>query len=91
MFKRVHGIVSGRVQNVFFRAFTHRWANELELKGWVRNLHSGEVEFEAEGSEEALKELIKKIHKGTPLSKVESVELKWTEFKDEFKEFNVRY
>jgi len=36
MIKRVHVIISGRVQGVFFRAETKRVADSLGLKGWVK-------------------------------------------------------
>ncbi len=91
LFKRVHGFVFGQVQGVFFRAHVNQWASELGLTGWVRNLSNGSVEFKAEGEEKQLKELIKKIRVGSPLSKVDSVELNWSDFKNEFKEFKINY
>jgi len=46
--------VQGRVQGVFFRDFVNRWARELGLTGYVRNLPDGAVEvFWATGSAEA--------------------------------------
>jgi acylphosphatase len=87
LLKRVHGIISGRVQNVFFRAFIEKNAIELNLTGWVRNLSNGCVEFIAEGNEKKLNELIKKTRKGSPLSKVNSVELNWSEHRNEFNGF----
>jgi acylphosphatase len=87
LLKRIHGIVSGRVQKVFFRAFIEEKASELNLTGWIRNLSNGCVEFIAEGNEKKLNELIKKTRKGSPLSKVNSVEVKWSEFKNEFNGF----
>jgi acylphosphatase len=41
--KRMHVIISGRVQGVFFRARTRETAVALKLTGWVRNLHDGSV------------------------------------------------
>ena len=55
--KRIHVIISGRVQGVFFRYNTNKVANKLGLKGFVRNLSDGCVEVVAEGSEDKLKEL----------------------------------
>ena len=48
--KRVHVIVEGRVQGVFFRAFTRDAAVNLGLSGWVRNRPNGSVEAIVEGS-----------------------------------------
>ncbi|MBW1933376.1 MAG: acylphosphatase, partial [Deltaproteobacteria bacterium] len=47
---RAHIFVSGRVQGVFFRDHTQRWASSLHLRGWVRNLRDGRVEVLVEGN-----------------------------------------
>ncbi len=55
---RVHILVSGLVQGVFFRAHTREKASELFLSGWVKNLPDGRVEILAEGERENLEKLI---------------------------------
>ncbi len=47
--KRTHVIVEGRVQGVFFRAYTREEAEKLGLTGWVRNRPEGTVEAVVEG------------------------------------------
>lgn len=47
--KSVHILLSGRVQGVGYRYFAARKAEELQIKGWVRNNPDGRVEIEAEG------------------------------------------
>jgi acylphosphatase len=74
--KRIHLFIAGTVQGVGFREFTRRSARELKLKGWVRNLPSGEVELEAEGPEAAVVELEGKVHKGPRGAEVKKVESK---------------
>jgi len=49
MQRRVHIIVSGRVQGVCYRGSALEKALSLELNGWVRNLADGSVEIIAEG------------------------------------------
>ena len=49
--QRVHLIYSGRVQGVGFRFTFRRAAEELGVKGYVRNLANGTVEAVCEGSE----------------------------------------
>ncbi len=71
--KAIHLVIHGRVQGVFFRKYTFEKANELGLKGMVRNLPNGDVEVIAEGPEEVLKEFVDWCYKGSPASKVESV------------------
>ena len=42
--QKKHVFVSGRVQGVWFRAWTEQQARQLGLSGWVRNLNDGRVE-----------------------------------------------
>ncbi|MDB5323096.1 MAG: acylphosphatase [Phycisphaerales bacterium] len=70
---RKHWFVSGQVQGVSFRAFTYEAATDLKLKGWVRNLTDGRVEIVAEGSEKAIDQLLEKVKKGPPASRVDGV------------------
>ena len=49
--RRVHVLVSGRVQGVFFRGATHAQMRALGLSGWVRNLADGRVEAVVEGDD----------------------------------------
>jgi acylphosphatase len=46
--------VTGKVQGVFFRASTKAVADQLGVKGFVKNLSDGSVYIEAEGDEFAL-------------------------------------
>jgi acylphosphatase len=87
---RVHLLISGQVQGVFFRANTRRAANELGLKGWVRNVPEGMVEVVAEGRKHSLDKLIEYCRKGPEGSKVENIEIKWEDFRNEFGGFDVR-
>ena len=91
MKKRYNIIVSGRVQGVWYRAYTMEKANELGLKGWVRNNPDGTVEIEVEGDEEKIKELIKWCWIGSPASKVTDVKYKEKKYKGEFSTFKILY
>jgi len=64
--KRVHLIVHGMVQGVFFRANVKGFAQKLNLKGYTKNLPDGTVEIVAEGPEEDIKELIEYCKKDCP-------------------------
>jgi len=55
---RINVIVEGHVQGVCYRASTREQALTLGLTGWVRNLANGQVEFEAQGPEEKLAQLV---------------------------------
>jgi acylphosphatase len=67
-------VVAGRVQGVYFRAFTQARARELGLGGWVRNLHDGRVECVAAGGRDALGSLRAALESGPPAARVSAVE-----------------
>lgn len=71
-----HWIIKGQVQGVGFRFFTLKIAKQLQLKGWVRNLTTGEVEVLAQGNEHELNELNHWLHQGSPAAKVTKVSSK---------------
>jgi len=73
-FRRIHLLISGTVQGVGFRDFTQRNALQLGIKGWARNLPTGEVELEAEGPDAALKQFEDKVNVGPRSAKVERVQ-----------------
>ena len=88
----LHVIVHGRVQGVYFRAFTSRRAAELGLTGWARNLPGGRaVEVQAEGERNRLEKLIDHLTVGPPGAKVEKVETGWSEYTGSYAGFSVRY
>ena len=64
--KRVHFLVEGRVQGVFFRAYTKDKAAELQLNGWVRNLADGRVEACIEGEAFAVARMLEWLAQGSP-------------------------
>lgn len=68
-----HFFVSGRVQGVFYRAFTQETARRLGLTGWVRNLPDGRVELVACGEPSRIAELESRLWQGPPHAKVEAV------------------
>lgn len=65
--------VSGKVQGVWFRASTQQKANELDIKGIVKNLPNGDVYIEATGKDIALESFIKWCHLGSEFSRVDNV------------------
>jgi acylphosphatase len=65
---------SGKVQGVFFRVSAKNKADELGLKGWVRNEPDGTVLIHAEGHESQLEELLEWCNHGPQFARVEGVE-----------------
>jgi acylphosphatase len=72
--KRIHAVVHGRVQGVFFRKTTCQQANALGLSGWVRNLANGAVETEFQGEGETVARMLDWLAQGPSRSNVTRVE-----------------
>lgn len=90
MLSRAHLYISGRVQGVFYRAFTQNQAMRLGLNGWARNLQDGRVEAVFEGQKELVEEAILACKKGPEGSRVTEIETAWEEPTGE-KGFEIRY
>lgn len=88
MRKQLNIKVFGLVQGVLFRQNAKIKAQELNLKGLVRNEPDGSVYVEVEGEEEKLKEFVGWCQKGPPLAQVEKVELKEDQIKN-YEEFRI--
>jgi len=74
--RRIHAVVSGKVQGVGFRAFTQEEAEKLKLTGYVRNLKDGRVELVAEGRPDDVSTLLTKIKQGPPGARVDKIDSK---------------
>lgn len=88
---RARILISGKVQGVFYRDHTRRWASAMGLSGWVRNLFDGRVEALVEGEKEHIKSLVAKLKKGPPLSRVENVHTEWEDYRGEFLDFRITW
>lgn len=71
----VSGAVSGKVQQVGFRAMILKQAICHNLAGEARNLENGTVLFVLQGNTERIKEALKTIRKGTKKSSDVKIEL----------------
>lgn len=86
----VHIIVKGMVQGVGFRYFVARRAEQLRIKGFVRNLYNGDVEIVAKGERGPLEELIKEINVGPRSAHVAKCLVDWKETDEQFNGFEIR-
>lgn len=87
----LRAVVHGKVQGVYYRAFTARTAKQLSLKGYVRNLPGGQVEVEAEGEKAALEQLLQILKEGPDGAHVDKVDATWSAGKGLYTAFDVRY
>ena len=84
--------VYGHVQGVFFRAFTSRWAAELRLTGYVRNLPwQTAVEVRAEGGRDRLEKFINHLEMGPPTARVTEVVTRWSAYTGGYSSFSIEY
>lgn len=88
---RAHLYISGKVQGVFYRAFTEEVALSLGLKGWVRNLPDRRVEAVFEGDKELIEKAIKKCYEGPPFAQVSHIDVIWEESVEDLTDFRIRY
>jgi acylphosphatase len=84
-------LVSGRVQGVYYRAFTQQAAQRLGLNGFCRNLPDGRVEVTAEGDRDVIETLVEQLRVGPPRAKVEDVQVHWKPTERRYKDFSIRY
>ena len=87
---RAHIIIEGRVQGVGYRANTRRYANQLGLIGWVRNLRDGRVEIIVEGNEEMIDRLIQWCYRGPASAYVSKVNVEKSMPTREFRDFKIK-
>jgi acylphosphatase len=88
---RLHVLIEGRVQGVFFRAATRDEARKWGLKGWVRNLPDGRVEATFEGEKRALEAMLAWCRQGPPYAYVHHLESDWQPYRGDLGDFRIRY
>lgn len=68
--------VEGKVQGVWFRAFTRDAATRLGLSGWVRNDPDGAVSGVAQGEDHAVDAFVEALREGPPRARVDAVHVR---------------
>ena len=71
----VRTVIRGRVQGVWFRAWTVEQATRLNLSGWVRNRADGAVEAVFSGSKAAVAEMLTACNRGPTAARVDGVDV----------------
>jgi len=67
-------LIKGRVQGVGYRYFADRWATQLGICGYVKNLWDGNVEVYAIGDALALEELKRQLAEGPRSARVTAID-----------------
>ena len=86
---RLHVLIEGRVQGVFFRAATRDEARAWGLAGWVRNLADGRVEALFEGERAVLEKMLAWCRQGPPYAYVDHLEVEWLPYLGDLADFYV--
>jgi acylphosphatase len=68
--------IEGRVQGVFYRAWTKRTARSLGLDGWVRNARDGSVEAVFSGPTANVDAMLKFCEDGPPDARVTNIDIR---------------
>jgi acylphosphatase len=67
-------VVTGHVQGVFYRASMRERAEQLGVRGWVRNEWDGSVRAHLEGDADAVEALVEWCSHGPPAAVVDDVQ-----------------
>lgn len=83
----LHLLIKGKVQGVFYRATAKNVAEELGVKGWIKNTKDNIVEATITGTEEQVERFIEWCKKGPARARVSDVIVTKVDDKnfDEFK------
>ena len=73
--KSLHLLIIGRVQGVGYRAWVKWKAQELGLRGWARNLQSGNVEVVVEGPPAVVEQMIEACWTGPDWARVDEISI----------------
>lgn len=81
--------IEGRVQNVGFRYSTHEKAEELSIKGFVKNQADGSVYIEAEGDVIQVELFVEWCKKGSIWARVDRIHV-WDGAISNYKSFDIK-
>jgi|BEDMetMinimDraft_2_1075160.scaffolds.fasta_scaffold13566_2 acylphosphatase len=82
-------VLRGRVQGVGFRAYLELHARRLGIKGYAKNLFSGDVEVYAEGPRARIEGFIELARKGPHLARVDHMDVQWLRPEGKYVDFYV--
>jgi acylphosphatase len=80
--KHINIRITGKVQGVSFRATTKAVADQMGIRGIIRNEADGSVYLEAEGDDVSLEVFLEWCHEGSDRSRIENVEVVAGELKN---------
>jgi acylphosphatase len=91
MIEQFKALIHGRVQGVGYRFFAERWANELGITGYAKNLYNGDVEVVAQGDKPSLETYLAKLREGPHASRVSNIDVEWQPITDHYPSFDIQF
>jgi acylphosphatase len=89
--KRVHLLIKGRVQGVYFRQGMMETAEKNNVLGWVRNLPDDSVEAILEGNNSNIDAVVEWARFGSAGAVVKELKITEENYVGEFSNFVIRY
>lgn len=89
--KRVHLLIKGRVQGVYFRQTMMETAEKNNVLGWVQNLPDNRVEAILEGDNSNVDAVIEWAHFGPAGAVVDELKISEEKYTGEFSDFEIHY
>lgn len=89
--KNLEIIVLGRVQGVCYRAFVLHRANELNIKGYAKNLMNGNVKVIAIGEDNGMNIFITMLKEGPSMARVDDIQTSEIIIGEEYSGFSIKY
>ena len=79
------------MQGVGFRYFATSTASEYPIRGYVRNLDTGDVEVEVEGDKHDVSKFLMALKAGPRWGRIEKFQIEWKKFEGLYDQFFVKY
>ena len=89
--KRIHLLVDGRVQGVYFRQGMMETAEKNNVLGWVRNLPNNKVEAILEGHDSNVDAVVEWARFGPAGAVVQELQVIEEKYIGEFSDFEIYY
>lgn len=89
--KRIHLLVDGRVQGVYFRQGMMETAEKNNVLGWVRNLPNDKVEAILEGHDSNVDAVVEWARFGPAGAVVQELQVTEEKYVGEFSAFEIHY
>jgi acylphosphatase len=81
--------IYGLFQNSSFETIIKRYADKLEIYGWIKRTEDGYMDSKMEGPYDNIYNIINLISQGLPKTNIENIYLEYLENANEFKKFEV--